>query len=115
VQGYVLALTACASGAATVNPGGSVVTTAGESPPAELAAYERARPVFQRHCARCHATGGEKANNKGGALKHFNMDGYPFTGHHASDIGETVREVLGARGEQPSMPRDNPGALALRN
>lgn len=76
---------------------------------AERDAYDRARPAFERHCARCHASDGDKA--KRGSLKHFNMDGYPFGGHHASEIGQTVREVLGGTGLQPSMPRDNPGAV----
>lgn len=125
LQGYVFALAACASGAASVNPRNATGTNPTiRTDPArsaraddaalqdhERAAYERALPAFQRHCARCHTTGGEKAN-KGGALKHFNMDRYPFTGHHASDIDETIRSVLGAVGERPSMPRDNPGAVS---
>jgi hypothetical protein len=76
---------------------------------AEQAAYERARPVFERHCARCHTTAGSKA--KRGMLSHFNMDQYPFGGHHADEIAQEIRLVLGAAGKPPTMPRDDKGAV----
>lgn len=76
---------------------------------AERAAYDRARPVFERHCAKCHTTAGRNARRA--LLSHFNMDAYPLGGHHAAEIGATIREVLGATGEPPSMPRDNKGAV----
>ena len=89
----------------------SATTTPSDLLAAERAAYDLARPAFQRHCARCHTSDGEKAG-RGKALKHFNMDSYPLAGHHANEIGNTVREVLGATGERPSMPRDNPGVVS---
>ena len=77
---------------------------------AEKAAYERARPVFERYCAACHSTAGTK-EAKTKALPHFSIDGYPFGGHHAGEAGENVREVLGVTGEKPTMPADRPGAV----
>lgn len=76
---------------------------------AEQAAYERARPVFEKHCAKCHTSKGEKSSEK--KLGHFNMDTYPFGGHHAAAAGATVREVLGVTGEEATMPMDDPGAV----
>jgi hypothetical protein len=73
------------------------------------AAYERARPVFEKYCTKCHTTGGTQS--KKAALQHFTMDQYPFGGHHASAVAASIREVLGAGGEEPSMPRDEPGAV----
>src|SRR5688500_16230787 len=63
---------------------------------AEQAAFAKAKPVFEKHCARCHSSKGEKASKK--KLDHFDMDTYPFGGHHATEIGGTIREVLGATG-----------------
>ena len=76
---------------------------------AEQAAYEAARPVFEKYCSNCHSSAGKKSSAK--KLDHFNMDTYPFGGHHATVIGETIREVLGVTGEEPSMPKDQPGAV----
>lgn len=76
---------------------------------AEQAAYERARPVFERYCAKCHSSKGEKASPK--KLGHLNIDGYPFGGHHAGEIGAAIREVLGVTGEEATMPMDAPGAV----
>ena len=76
----------------------------------ERAAYERAKPVFDKYCADCHTT--EKAQDPDDeALEHFNMDSYPFGGHHAHEIGEEIREVLGAEGDEPTMPMGDPGAV----
>lgn len=75
----------------------------------ELAAFERAKPAFERHCFRCHTTGGKRSKPK--ALAHIAMDGYPFGGHHADEAGETVRRVLGAGGSKATMPSDTPGAV----
>ena len=87
-----------ANGAAPAGPGA-----------AELAAYQRARPVFQKYCASCHTPGSPKARSE--AIEHFAMSGYPFGGHHAPVIGREVREVLGQTGEKPTMPKDRPGAV----
>lgn len=75
----------------------------------ELAAFERAKPAFERHCFRCHTAGGKKSKPK--ALAHIAMDGYPFGGHHADEAGAVVRQVLGAGGGKPTMPSDAPGAV----
>lgn len=82
-------------------------------PADERTAYERALPVFEAHCAKCHTTAGPDA--KRGALSHFNMDSYPFGGHHAADIAAAIRLVLGASGKPPTMPRDNPGVVQGEN
>jgi hypothetical protein len=76
----------------------------------DRAAYERARPVLEKYCAGCHTTAGKKKGKKK-ALRHFSMDTYPLTGHHAAEIGESVREVLGATGDKPTMPADHPGTV----
>ncbi len=75
----------------------------------ELAAFERARPAFERHCFRCHTTGGKKSKPK--TLAHLSMDGYPFGGHHADQAGAVVRKVLGESGGKATMPSDDPGAV----
>lgn len=77
---------------------------------AEKAAYDRARPVFDRHCARCHTSAGDHRQQKK-ALPHFSMDAYPFGGHHATELAETIRQVLGATGEDATMPEDDPGSV----
>ena len=81
----------------------------GDVTAAEKAAFERARPVFEKHCYRCHSTRGGNGNKK--ALPHLDMDTYPFAGHHAGELGAKIREVLGATGKEPTMPDDEPGAV----
>lgn len=83
--------------------------TARSSASEELAAYEKARPIFAAYCGGCHTSKG--ATTKPEALEHFSMDSYPFGGHHASEITGTVRAVLGATGSKPTMPADKPGAV----
>ncbi len=80
-----------------------------EPSPAEIATFERAKPAFERHCFRCHTTGGKKSKTK--ALVHVAMDAYPFGGHHADEAGAVVRKVLGAGGAKPTMPSDDPGVV----
>jgi mono/diheme cytochrome c family protein len=75
----------------------------------EVAAYARARPVFEAYCASCHSHRGDSSDPK--ALAHFSMDSYPLGGHHAAEIGGAIREVLGANGSKPTMPEDSPGAV----
>lgn len=76
---------------------------------AEQAAFDSAKPVFEKHCARCHKEGGAMASKK--KLNHFDMTTYPFGGHHAATIGAEVREALGLTGEKPTMPADKKGAV----
>ncbi len=75
----------------------------------ERAAYERAAPVFERHCFVCHTKAGARATRS--ALHHVRMDSYPFGGHHADELAAIVRQVLGATGERPTMPRNDPGSV----
>lgn len=76
---------------------------------AETAAYERAKPVFEKYCSKCHAKGGKNAKPK--SLEHFDMTSYPFGGHHAVEIGAEVRKVLGIGGGKATMPMDDPGSV----
>jgi mono/diheme cytochrome c family protein len=76
---------------------------------AETAAWETAKPVFEKSCATCHTSAGKKAAKK--KLDHFNMDTYPLGGHHTATIGYTIREVLGISGKKPTMPYDKPGSV----
>jgi mono/diheme cytochrome c family protein len=78
-------------------------------PSPELAAYERAKPILEKYCASCHTKGGAATSKE--ALEHFSMDGYPFGGHHANEIGAVVRKSLGASGSKPTMPRGKPGVV----
>jgi hypothetical protein len=75
----------------------------------EMAAYENAKPVFEANCARCHSKGGKLATDKKRA--HFDTTSYPFAGHHAMELGTTVRKVLGIDGSKPTMPADKKGAV----
>jgi hypothetical protein len=75
----------------------------------ELRAWEAAKPVFEKACARCHTSTGKDTGKK--KLAHFDMDAYPFGGHHAGTIGPEIREVLGLTGAKPTMPDDTPGSV----
>jgi mono/diheme cytochrome c family protein len=75
----------------------------------ETAAFEKAKPVFDRHCARCHVKGAKQANKK--KLDEFDMTSYPFGGKHAMEIGEEIREVLAIGGGKVKMPPDKKGAV----
>lgn len=76
---------------------------------AERAAFERAKPVFDRWCAKCHAKGGKNASAK--KLGHFDMTTYPFGGHHAMEISGAIAKALGLTGKKPTMPADKKGAV----
>jgi uncharacterized membrane protein len=76
---------------------------------AEQSAYELAQPIFQKHCARCHAKGGKRARKK--SLSHFDMTSYPFGGHHAAELTATIRKVLAIGGGKATMPMDKPGSV----
>ena len=76
---------------------------------AETAAYERAKPVFDKWCAKCHSKTGTKSSIS--KREHFDMTTYPFGGHHAAQIGGEVRKALGVTGKKPTMPADRKGAV----
>lgn len=76
---------------------------------AERAAYEKAKPVFDKWCAKCHTKGGKMAAAK--KLDHFDMTVYPFGGHHALELGTQLRTSLGIDGSKPTMPFDKKGAV----
>ena len=75
----------------------------------ERAAWDAAKPVFDKSCANCHTKAGKKSAKK--KLDHFDMDTYPPGGHHTGTIGFTIREVLGVSGKKPTMPYDKPGSV----
>jgi type IV secretory pathway VirB10-like protein len=75
----------------------------------ELAAFESAKPVFDKWCAKCHSKTGKATSAK--KREEFDMTSYPFGGEHAKEIGEEVLEVLGLTGKKPSMPADKKGAV----
>jgi hypothetical protein len=97
------------AGASEPTPTRGDATTPADPKAVELAAYERARPVFEKWCATCHKTGAAGATKNG--LSHFSMDAYPFGGHHAHEMPATIRKVFGAGGSKPTMPRGNVGAV----
>ena len=76
---------------------------------AETAAFEKAKPVFEKHCARCHTKGQKLATAK--KLKHFDMTSCPFGGEHAVELGAEIRKVLGVGGGKVTMPFDKKGAV----
>jgi hypothetical protein len=76
---------------------------------AETAAFDAAKPVFDTFCSKCHMQGGKKATAK--KLGHFDMTTYPFGGHHAMEIGKSIRTSLGIDGSKPTMPADSPGSV----
>jgi uncharacterized membrane protein len=75
----------------------------------EKAAFEKAKPVFDKWCAKCHSKDGKNASQK--KLDHFDMTTYPFGGHHAMEISSEIRKSLGIGGGSPRMPADNKGAV----
>jgi hypothetical protein len=95
-------------------PAGTAPTPSAEpqasaTPTPERTAYELAKPILEKYCATCHTTSGPATSKE--ALEHFSMDGYPFGGHHANEIGAVVRKSLGASGSKPTMPRGKPGVV----
>ena len=76
---------------------------------AENAAFEKAKPVFDKFCAKCHSKSGSKQSQK--KRDHFDMTTYPFGGHHAETIASEVRKSLAIGGGKPTMPADNKGAV----
>lgn len=76
---------------------------------AETVAFENAKPVFDKWCAKCHSKDGKAASAK--KREHFDMTTYPFGGHHAMEVSGEIREVLGLTGKKPTMPADKKGAV----
>ena len=76
---------------------------------AETAAFEKAKPVFDKWCAKCHSQGNRLATQK--KLDHFDMTKYPFGGHHAMEVSKAIRKALGIGGGKPTMPFDKKGAV----
>jgi hypothetical protein len=76
---------------------------------AEMDAYEKAKPVFEKSCARCHKQGGSASTEK--KRGHFDMTKYPFGGHHAATIAAEIRKSLAIGGGKPTMPYDKKGSV----
>jgi mono/diheme cytochrome c family protein len=76
---------------------------------AEMAAFEKAKPVFDKNCSSCHVMGGRGA--KRSTLEHFNMTKYPFGGHHAGEVAASIRKSLGLTGGKATMPKNKPGLV----
>lgn len=74
---------------------------------AELAAFEKAKPVFEKFCQSCHVKGQKNANAK--KLGEFEMTAYPFTGEH--NTAKDIREVLAIGGGKATMPKTKPGSV----
>ena len=75
----------------------------------EHAAFDKAKPVFDKYCAGCHTQGAKQATAK--KLDHFDMTSYPFGGHHAGTLGPTIRKVLAIGGGKATMPNGKPGSV----
>ena len=75
----------------------------------ETAAFEKAKPVFDKWCAKCHSESGKLATKK--KRDHFDMTKYPFEGHHAMELGKAIRKSLAIGGGKPTMPFDKKGAV----
>lgn len=76
----------------------------------ETAAYDGAKPAFEKWCKGCHMKGEKNATEK--KLKHFDISAYPFTGEHAATIGTEVATSLGLTGKKATMPKNKPGSVA---
>ena len=78
-----------------------------EAMDAELAAFEKAKPVFETSCKSCHFKGQKNASAK--KLAEFDITTYPFAGKHGN--AKDVRTVLGIGGGKPTMPKTKPGSV----
>lgn len=76
---------------------------------AERSAWETAKPVLTKHCATCHTRDGQKVSKR--KLEHLDLGPYPPTGHHATTIGTTMRDVLGLGSKRPTMPYGKAGSV----
>ena len=78
-----------------------------EAMDAELAAFEKAKPVFTGFCQGCHVKGQRNANAK--KLGEWDMTSYPFAGKH--NTAKDIREVLAIGGGKATMPKGKPGTV----
>lgn len=78
-----------------------------EAKATELAAYEKAKPVFEGACKSCHVQGQKNANKK--KLADLDITNYPFTGKHAN--AADIRKVLGIGGGKATMPKGKAGSV----
>jgi hypothetical protein len=76
----------------------------------EMAAYQRAKAVFDEQCAGCHTPDSSRKKPKKG-VAHFSMATYPFDGHHRAELGESIRVAIGATDKAATMPQDDPGSI----
>tara|TARA_R110002096_G_scaffold436100_2_gene667793 strand:+ start:45369 stop:46091 length:723 start_codon:yes stop_codon:yes gene_type:complete len=76
----------------------------------EMAAYERAKPIFEEQCAACHTPDPSRKKPKKG-VSHFSMAGYPFDGHHKTELGQSIRAAIGGTDKPATMPQDDPGSI----
>jgi hypothetical protein len=76
---------------------------------AETAAYEKAKPVFEKFCGKCHSEGGKSKSDK--KLAHLNITSYPFKSDHGADLAAEIREVLAIGGGKATMPADKKGSV----
>lgn len=74
-----------------------------------MAAFEKAKPIFEKQCASCHVQGNRGAKKK--TLEHFDMTKYPFGGHHADEVTESIRKALAIGGGKATMPKNKPGSV----
>ncbi len=68
----------------------------------ELAAYERARPVFERECKRCHASGTRLTSTA--AMGGVDMSRYPFGGGTPTEVARRIGVSIGLFGRGATMP-----------
>jgi mono/diheme cytochrome c family protein len=73
---------------------------------AELAAFEKAKPVFEKNCAGCHGKGRSADKKK---LASLDIKEYPFKGKHAN--AADIRKALGIGGGKATMPKGKPGSV----
>ena len=65
-------------------------------------AFTKAKPVFDKFCGGCHTKDGYATSSE--AIEHLDMSQYPFGGHHADEIGKSIRTSVGAAGKPATMP-----------
>ena len=74
---------------------------------AEIAAFEKAKPVFEANCKGCHFKGQKNASAK--KLAEFDITTYPFGGKHGN--AADIKKSLGIGGGKATMPKNKPGSV----